>query len=128
MEQIVRKRDISDLTYAELAEIVSSCCQPAFRTKQLHEWISIKNVCSFVEMTNLPKTLRAALEEEYCFKTPKEIVKQVSRDGSRKYLLEFSDGVSVETVGMPTRNKLAPSQPAKLSTRFFTFLRTLVSA
>ena len=107
MEQIVRKRDIRDLTYAELAEIVSSCGQPAFRTKQLHEWISVKNVCSFDEMTNLPKTLRAALEEEYCFNTPKEIVKQVSRDGSRKYLLEFSDGVSVETVGMPTRNKLS---------------------
>ena len=107
MEQIVRKRDIRDLTYAELAEIVSSCGQPAFRTKQLHEWISVKNVCSFEEMTNLPKTLRAALEEEYCFNTPKEIVKQVSRDGSCKYLLEFSDGVSVETVGMPTRNKLS---------------------
>ena len=44
MEQIVRKRDIRDLTYAELAEIVSSCGQPAFRTKQLYEWISIKNV------------------------------------------------------------------------------------
>ena len=83
MEQIVRKRDIRDLTYAELAEIVSSCGQPAFRTKQLHEWISVKNVCSFEEMTNLPKTLRAALEEEYCFNTPQEIVKQVSRDGSR---------------------------------------------
>ena len=107
MEQIVRKRDIRDLTYAELAEVVSSCGQPAFRTKQLHEWISIKNVCSFEEMTNLPKSLRAALEEEYCFDTPNEIVKQVSRDGSRKYLLEFSDGVSVETVGMPTRNKLS---------------------
>ena len=54
MEQIVRKRDIRDLTYAELAEIVSSCGQPAFRTKQLHEWISVKNVCSFEEMTNPP--------------------------------------------------------------------------
>ena len=38
MEQIVRKRDIQrSLLYAELAEIISSCGQPAFRTKQLHE-------------------------------------------------------------------------------------------
>ncbi len=107
MGQNVRKRDIRDLTYAELGEVVSSCGQPAFRAKQLNEWINVKNVCSFDEMTNLPKALREALAEEYCFNIPTELVKQVSRDGSRKYLLQFSDGTSVETVGMPTRNKLA---------------------
>lgn len=107
MEQTVRKRDIRDLTYSELGEVVSACGQPAFRTKQLHEWISVKNVCSFDEMTNLPKALREKLSEEFCFNIPTELVKQVSKDGSRKYLLEFSDGTSVETVGMPTRHKLA---------------------
>ncbi len=58
-------------------------------------------------MTNLPAGLRQSLTETFAFKVPTELVKQVSKDGSRKYLLEFSDGVSVETVGMPNRNKLA---------------------
>ena len=107
MGENIRKRDIRDLTYSELSEVVAECGQPAFRTKQLHEWIAVKNVCSFDEMSNLPKALRAKLAEDYCFNIPTELVKQVSKDGSRKYLLEFSDGISVETVGMPTRNKLA---------------------
>ncbi len=107
MGQIVRKRDIRDLSFAELSEVVADCGQPAFRAKQLYEWITVKNVCSFDEMTNLPKALRERLTEKYCFNTPTELVKQVSRDGSRKYLLQFSDGTSVETVGMPTHNKLA---------------------
>ena len=107
MGENIRKRDIRDLTYFELSEVVAECGQPAFRTKQLHEWIAVKNVCSFDEMTNLPKALRAKLAEDYCFNIPTELVKQVSKDGSRKYLLEFADGISVETVGMPTRNKLA---------------------
>ena len=58
-------------------------------------------------MTNLPASLREKLAERFSFNVPQELVKQVSKDGSRKYLLQFNDGVSVETVGMPNRNKLA---------------------
>ena len=58
-------------------------------------------------MTNLPVAMREKLSERFSFNVPVELVKQVSKDGSRKYLLQFADGVSVETVGMPNRNKLA---------------------
>ena len=107
MERTHRIRDIRGLSADELRELVCELGQPAFRSKQLYEWIHEKNVCSFDEMTNLPRGLREQLAERFSFNVPEELVKQVSRDGSRKYLLQFSDGVSVETVGMPTRNKLA---------------------
>ena len=107
MERTTRSRDIRLLTLEELQDLVKELGQPAFRAKQLNEWIHDKNVCSFVEMTNLPAALREKLSERFSFNVPVELVKQVSRDGSRKYLLQFSDGVSVETVGMPNRNKLA---------------------
>lgn len=107
MERITRSRDIRLLTLEELQDLVKELGQPAFRAKQLNEWIHDKNVCSFDEMTNLPAALREKLSERFSFNVPVELVKQVSKDGSRKYLLQFSDGVSVETVGMPNRNKLA---------------------
>ncbi len=107
MERTTRSRDIRLLTLEELQDLVKELGQPAFRAKQLNEWIHDKNVCSFVEMTNLPAALREKLSERFSFNVPVELVKQVSKDGSRKYLLQFSDGVSVETVGMPNRNKLA---------------------
>lgn len=107
MERTTRSRDIRLLTPEELQDLVKELGQPAFRAKQLNEWIHDKNVCSFDEMTNLPAALREKLSERFSFNVPVELVKQVSKDGSRKYLLQFSDGVSVETVGMPNRNKLA---------------------
>lgn len=107
MERITRSRDIRLLTLEELQDLVKELGQPTFRAKQLNEWIHDKNVCSFDEMTNLPAALREKLSERFSFNVPVELVKQVSKDGSRKYLLQFSDGVSVETVGMPNRNKLA---------------------
>lgn len=107
MERTTRSRDIRLLTLEELQDLVKELGQPAFRAKQLNEWIYDKNVCSFDEMTNLPAALREKLSERFSFNVPVELVKQVSKDGSRKYLLQFSDGVSVETVGMPNRNKLA---------------------
>lgn len=107
MEPTRRLPDIRSIDSRELQETIVELGQPAFRCKQVHEWIFSKNICSFDEMTNVPKTLREALAERYSFGTPTELVKQVSRDGSRKYLLQFPDGVSVETVGMPSRNRLA---------------------
>ncbi|WP_419005709.1 23S rRNA (adenine(2503)-C(2))-methyltransferase RlmN [Collinsella stercoris] len=107
MERTTRSRDIRLLTLEELQDLVKELGQPAFRAKQLNEWIHDKNVCSFDEMTNLPAALREKLSERFSFNVPVELVKQVSKDGSRKCLLQFSDGVSVETVGMPNRNKLA---------------------
>lgn len=107
MERTDRARDIRLLNFEDLLNLVKELGQPAFRAKQLNEWIHEKNVCSFDEMTNLPAAMREKLSERFSFNVPVELVKQVSKDGSRKYLLQFSDGVSVETVGMPNRNKLA---------------------
>lgn len=99
--------DIRSLTLGQLQDVVAELGQPAFRAKQLHDWISVKNISSFDEMSNLPKAFREELKARFSFQDPDTRAKQVSKDGSRKYLLEFPDGTSVETVGMPRRNKLA---------------------
>ncbi|MBY4797811.1 23S rRNA (adenine(2503)-C(2))-methyltransferase RlmN [Collinsella sp. AGMB00827] len=107
MQRSTTYQDIRTLSQKELEELTHELGQPSFRSKQLISWLFEKNVCSFDEMTNLPKSFRNQLAERFSFNVPTEKAQQVSRDGSRKYLLEFSDGTSVETVGMPNRNRLA---------------------
>ncbi len=101
------RKDIRSLSHEELVNLVKSLGQPAFRAKQIEDWIWSKNVSSFDEMTNVPKSLRDSLSKIVSFGGIEEIARQVSQDGSRKYLVRFTDGVSVECVGMPTKNRLA---------------------
>ncbi|WP_457607382.1 23S rRNA (adenine(2503)-C(2))-methyltransferase RlmN [Nitratifractor sp.] len=88
------KKIIQDYTKEELAERV----KPPFRAKQLYNWIYHKHASTFTEMENLPKSLRAELDEEYTLHPLKMVDKQESRDGSIKYLFELHDGHTVEAV------------------------------
>ncbi len=100
------KLDLRSMTRGQLQELMSELGQPAFRVKQIEEWVWRKNVSSLDEMSNLPKTLRHVLQDRVTLDSAEEIARQLSADGSRKYLLRFPDGVSVECVGMPSKGKL----------------------
>ena len=102
-----RKPDIRTLSNKELKTYIQSLGEKPFRAIQISEWLWQKNAFSFDEMTNLSKALRSRIQEDFALYGPMKAVKQVSEDGSRKYLLTLEDGVSVECVGMPTKNKLA---------------------
>ena len=92
--------NLRSLTLAELADLLKTMGQPAFRAKQVFTWLH-RGIRSFDEMTDLPKTLRAALAEEYPLYTPQAVRRQESaRDGTVKYLWRLSDGNCVETVLM----------------------------
>ena len=92
--------NLRSLTLAELADLLKTMGQPAFRAKQVFTWLH-RGIRSFDEMTDLPKTLRAALAEEYTLYTPQAVRRQESaRDGTVKYLWRLSDGNCVETVLM----------------------------
>lgn len=99
--------DLRTLTHGQIAKTLKELGQPAFRAKQIEEWIWEKGANSFDEMTNLPKALRAQLAEQFSLGGVKQVAKQISEDGSRKYLLRYTDGTTVECVGMPSGNKLA---------------------
>lgn len=100
------KLDLRSMTHGQLQELMSELGQPAFRVKQIEEWVWRKNVSSLDEMSNLPKTLRHVLQDRVTLDSAEEIARQLSADGSRKYLLRFPDGVSVECVGMPSKGRL----------------------
>ena len=92
--------NLRSLTLAELADLLKTMGQPSFRAKQVYTWLH-RGIRSFDEMTDLPKTLRTALAENYPLYTPQALRRQESaRDGTIKYLWRLSDGNCVETVLM----------------------------
>ena len=74
--------------------------QPKFRANQIFDWLFKKRVTSIEEMSNLPKDLKALMEESFDVTTLKERKKQVASDGTTKFLFELSDGDLIETVLM----------------------------
>ena len=74
--------------------------QSKFRAKQLYSWIYEKHVTNFDDMSDISKSFRDVLKEKYCLDKPSVYVKQVSKDGTIKLLLELADGSKVETVLM----------------------------
>ena len=91
---------LRSMTLEELSLVLKELNQPAFRAKQVFTWLH-KGVTSCGEMTNLPQSLRSALDEKYPLLPPKVVRKQESqKDGTMKYLWMLSDGNCVETVLM----------------------------
>ena len=95
---------IKNFTQSDLASLMKELGQPSFRAKQLYEWLYSKGAQSYEDMTNLPAKLRAQLSEEYPLYVPSVLEEAVSNDGTHKLLLEYHDGVCVETVAIPSRN------------------------
>lgn len=87
---------------SELAQLLSEAGQPAFRTKQLLEWLYVHPARAYDEMTNLPKSLRSHLSEIAPLTQTTIDEKLVSADGTTKYLLRLYDDNAVECVAIPS--------------------------
>lgn len=97
---------VKSLDPRELAELLSGFGEPAFRASQVAAWLYARGVGSFDEMTDLPASLRASLADALALPSPEIVERAVSSDGTRKYLLRLADRVSVETVGLPDKERL----------------------
>ena len=96
--------DLKSMTPEELTAWCREQGQPAFRGRQLFQWLS-RGVVSTQEMTDLPKALRAKIDQEGGISPPSVERKQVSKlDGTIKYLWRLSDGNCIETVLMRYRH------------------------
>lgn len=74
--------------------------EPAYRAKQVMDWLYKKYVTSAHEMTNLPQQVRELLNDHFSFQALKEITKQQSKDGTVKFLFGLRDHHAIETVVM----------------------------
>ncbi|MCL2631477.1 MAG: 23S rRNA (adenine(2503)-C(2))-methyltransferase RlmN [Coriobacteriia bacterium] len=89
-----------------LQALMVSLGQPTYRADQLIEWLYGRSAESYDQMTNLPASLRDQLEQQQPIARPEVIDRQISSDGTRKYLLRYADGARIEAVGIPDRSRL----------------------
>lgn len=97
----MEKTDIKSMDLQELQSFVEKLGEKKFRAKQLYLWMHQKLVRDFGEMTNLSKAFREKLQKECTLGGVTIAREQISgKDGTRKFLMELSDGNMVETVLM----------------------------
>ena len=92
---------------SELEEWAVAQGQPAFRGRQLHDWLYAKGARDLQAITVLPKAWRASLQEEgVSVGRLHEQERRVAADATTKLLLGTEDGETLETVGIPTDQRL----------------------
>ncbi|MBC2115497.1 23S rRNA (adenine(2503)-C(2))-methyltransferase RlmN [Listeria booriae] len=94
------KSSIYGLTLAQLGDWFEEKGEKKFRATQVWDWLYVKRVTEFSQMTNLNKACVDMLDEHFTMHTLNEQIKQESKDGTTKYLFQLSDGNLIETVMM----------------------------
>ncbi|SDE28577.1 23S rRNA (adenine(2503)-C(2))-methyltransferase RlmN [Riemerella columbipharyngis] len=98
-------RDIRTLSLEDLKNYFLSIGEKPFRAKQVYDWLWNKNGHSIDEMTNISKTLRERLAQEFIIKPVAVDVLQKSKDGTIKNGVRLHDGLMVESVLIPTETR-----------------------
>ena len=91
----------------ELENTLRSMGLPAFRGRQISEWIYKKGAQNWAQMPNLGAALVQKLEAEHELTFPPVVARSVSGDGTSKLLLEMADGERIETVRLPYPDRLS---------------------
>ncbi len=99
------RKNLVGLDRAELADELKAIGQPAFRARQLWHWVYFRGATDFAAMTTLSKDFRVELAKHYVIDRPSIVVDSQSIDGTRKWLLRFSDGQEAETVHIPEEDR-----------------------
>ena len=93
--------DIRSFSLSEVEQVLSEWGEPRFRAKQLYEWLWVRSATSWDEMSNLSKTLRTKLAENFTLKTLRLDKTQKSEDGTLKSRLITYDDHLIECVLIP---------------------------
>ncbi len=93
--------ELLGLGYEELEKTLIELGLPRFRASQIFHWIYKHQVTSFYDMANLPKPLREELRAQTVIGIPRVVRARISKDGTRKFLLELIDKKQIEVVAIP---------------------------
>ncbi len=98
--------DIKSLTREELEAQFKTWDEPAYRVKQLMDWLYVRRATDWDAMSNLAKPLREKLRENFSLQTLELVRKQGSRDTTRKFLWRLHDHSLIESVLIPANPSL----------------------
>ncbi|MBA3663373.1 MAG: 23S rRNA (adenine(2503)-C(2))-methyltransferase RlmN [Bacteroidetes bacterium] len=100
------KKDIRALSQTQLNEVFKEIGEPAFRAKQVYEWLWSKSETDFSQMSNLSKKLREFLVENYVINAVQISELQVSSDKTIKCAMRLHDNYVVESVLIPHQERM----------------------
>jgi 23S rRNA (adenine2503-C2)-methyltransferase len=108
-----RPLDIAGLELAELETLFAERGYPRFHARQVYRWMWKRGVTDFVAMTDLARSLRERLAADLVASTPTLVRRDVSEDGTQKFVLQLEDGKQIESVFIPD----TPAQTFCISTQ-----------
>jgi len=98
--------NLYDFAPARLEQVLGEIVSPAFRVRQVADWLHLHGVESFDAMSNIPKDVRTSLAGRFVLEMPQVVERTTpAADGSQKYLLTLGDGSRIESVSMPMRDR-----------------------
>lgn len=100
------KKDIRALSPGEIKDFFTEKGDKAFRAKQVYEWLWQKSARSFEEMTNLHKSTRQLLNDNFVINAVAIASSQISKDRTIKNAFRLYDGNIVEGVLIPTETRM----------------------
>jgi 23S rRNA (adenine2503-C2)-methyltransferase len=95
------KKDLRTQSLSDLQFSFASIGQPAYRAKQVYDWMWKLGAKSFDDMTNIPASLRQAMSEVFTYDSIALDYRQHSDDGTIKSRYKLHDGYKIETVMIP---------------------------
>ncbi len=98
---------LTGLTQGELVSFVEGLGEAPYRGRQIFAALHHRRLRSFDDVTDLPKGLRAKLQEQATASSLAVESRYISEDGTRRYLMKTHDGLPVETVFIPEEYRAA---------------------
>lgn len=103
--EAAQRPNLLGLPPAALAEAIAPWSDRPFRARQLYDALHRRRVDRLAAVTDLPESVRAALDSRFTLALPEVTERRDSDDGTVKYLLRLADGASIETVDIPERDR-----------------------
>ena len=100
------KTDIRTLTMEQLTDAFTKHGEPAFRAKQVYDWLWAKRAVDFDDMSNLSKPLREWMKETFTINAVEIHDLQISSDKTIKCAMRLNDGYVVESVLIPSGDRM----------------------
>jgi len=100
------KKDIRQYNRNDLLEVMIQLGEKPYRALQIYQWIWNRSATSFDEMTNISKTFRSLLKEQFEFRPILPDLQQTSSDGTLKASFRLFDGNLVEGVLIPADHRM----------------------
>lgn len=105
MTESIKKTNLLGFSPKKLEEFFVSIGEKPFRSTQVLKWIHQFGASSFDEMTNISKALREKLSEVSEIREPEVLVQNISKDGTRKWVIQLDGGSAVEAVLIPENGR-----------------------